>query len=258
MQVTLRLRLLAGCAAIALLQTAALVSSAQKPVARAVRKFTRSPVPPQTPLQMAESYNKIAQDRFQDITGQTFGLSRLVILPSRPFQYPKEYERPLSDLGFAVGFYHLQPSPAFREPLYKPIHGKAIDPKTGKEKEVVYNLTPPKQAHTLTVARQPSPKPFQPFTEFLEMKTRENLAAAATIAPQALERWKKENDKTISEACAKALADCKAGKEVAISIPKHKVLFRPVLAKNKACIGCHSTNKIGDALGVLFYVVPTK
>jgi hypothetical protein len=57
------------------------------------------------------------------------------------------------------------------------------------------------------------------------------------------------------EKAAKVLPQLLAGKEYRASQPHWDVLMRPVLASNKACVGCHENAKLGDTLGVMVYHV---
>ena len=52
-----------------------------------------------------------------------------------------------------------------------------------------------------------------------------------------------------------SLPKLRTGKEVQTMIADWTVLMRPVLAAQDSCLGCHTTAKRGDTLGVMVYAV---
>ncbi len=206
------------------------------------------PRPQSTPLEMLNSYDQVAQDRFQRENMGRFGMSRLVIAPSKTFPAMKGNESPITDLAFVVGFYHVHPLPT------KGVQAVTeLPPNLKKEGSAPITTV---SSHPIFVRTQASPKPFRPYNETIEAKGRRGLETLYIPEAKAMEKWNQENKKAISEACATALPKLKAGQNVTVSIPNHQLYLRPVVAKHQSCIGCHSSNRKGDTLGVLYYVLP--
>jgi hypothetical protein len=154
-----------------------------------------------------------------------FGTSRLVVLPPK-FKI-KGKGLPLSQLGFAVGMYHLVPTPVAQKP------------------------------HPMTLTNLPTKRNFQPHAEFLEFKAQGNLMRADAIEEKALQQWLKEVTPSVEQACKQSAKELLKGKPLEVKIPRHTLLFRPITASHKSCLSCHKESKSGDTLGVLYYVMPT-
>lgn len=239
--------LLLACTATVLLSSIATNSMGQK-----TAKRVQPTIPVRSLAQYVEDYDKFAQERFQSDDTKVFGISRMVVIPPKLDSLSRKYDTPMILMDCVFGFYHIQSKS----------HLNASKVTQGRSSDAVHrkvNLTV--GSPHLAFARTSSEVAFRPSLEYLNLGDRPVIGVSAPISlspPKDYVKWKRENDKAVSDACAKALAQCKTGKSVNVKIAKHQILFRPVMAKSKACISCHTTNKVGDTLGVLFYVIPAK
>ncbi|MCX6378909.1 MAG: hypothetical protein NT023_05430 [Armatimonadetes bacterium] len=225
-------RLLIACTATVLLNSAATNSMSQQ-----TAKRVQPAVPARSLAQYVEDYDKFAQERFQMDDTKVFGTIRMVVIPPKLDNLSRKYDTPMILMDSVIGFYHTQP---------KPNGSPSITTKRGISTTHIFFEHALKQT------------PFHPSLEYLDNGAGMIPSPISLTPPKDFAKWKRENDKAVSDACAKALAQCKAGKSVNVNIAKHQILFRPVMAKSKTCISCHTTNKVGDTLGVLFYVIPAK
>lgn len=210
------------------------------------------PAPPAAPasaLGVARLLDTIAQSRFQDTNMQVFGLSRIVLPPDSPkgrhlaFTFtarnPKETDILRSvdaaRRDYIVSFLHCATVPSV--PAYF-----APSPHFAGPSAVTHgNLNGPDPLLLPTNDPQSSLTPL-----FLQSQTLTSDSATVQFVQD-----------RIQLAANRALPTLRMGREVQSAGSGWLVLMRPVRAAQDSCLGCHTTSKKGDTLGVMVYAVRT-
>lgn len=213
------------------------------------------PAAPASTLQVARLLDSIAQSRFQDTNMKVFGMSRIVLPPDSPtgrhiaFTFTARNPEETSILrsveaarrDYMVSFLHCATVPYVLPDLLSPRYSFG-----GPSSPMPHgSLNGPDPLILLTANPQGSLTPL-----FLHSQTL--TSDSATI------QFVQERERL---AATRALPALLAGREVQTAGSDWTVLMRPVLAAQDSCLGCHTTAKKNDTLGVMVYAVhntPTK
>lgn len=206
------------------------------------------PAPPASALQVARLLDSIAQSRFQDNSLEVFGMGRMMLPSDTPsgrhpaFNFIARSPEETSTLkrveaarrDYMVSFLHCATVPYAPTWLLEQPHrfDKASPLPTGS-----LNGRDP-----LTLPAATSGSSLTPL--YLHSST---LTPDSPAVESVQER--------IRLAATRALPALRAGKEVQSAGSGWLVLMRPVLAAQDSCLGCHTTAKKGDTLGVMVYAV---
>ena len=211
------------------------------------------PAPSATPtstLQVARLLDTIAQSRFQDNSMEVFGMSRMSLPADTPtgrhlaFNFIARNPEETNTLrsveaarqDYMISFFHCATVPSAPAWLLAEPHRFDKSP-----------LLPPGSlsgTDPLVLTAATSSRSLTPL--FLHSQTLTSDSATVQFAQD-----------RIQLAATSALPTLRAGREVQSAGSGWLVLMRPVLAAQESCLGCHTTAKKGDTLGVMVYAVRT-